>query len=105
VAAARPGYDEIIPTTPPSPRLCHSRACSRAGRVAQVIVIYGVLAGPGASPHSRSALWPKSWGRSCPMCATCWDDTRQVAVKYRPRLVIRDITRSPATQESSQGRI
>jgi len=98
VITARPGIDEIILTTSASPRLCHSRACSRAGRLAQVIVSYGVLAGPGAR-------WPESWGRSCPMCATCWDDTRQVAVKYRPRLVICDITRSPASRESSQGRI
>ena len=90
---AYPGYDEIILTTPPSPRLCYSRACSRAGRLAQVIVSYGVLADPGASPHSRDALWPESWGGSYPMCAACWDDTRQVAVKYRPRLAIS----SPAT--------
>jgi len=93
VITARPGYDEIILTTPDSLRLCHSRACSRAGRLAQVIVSYGVLADPGASPHSRDALWPECWGGSYPMCAACWDDTRQVAVKYRPRLAIS----SPAT--------
>jgi hypothetical protein len=104
VTTARPGYDEIILTTPDSPRLCNSRACSRAGRLAQVIVSYGVLNDPGTSPHSRDALWPESWGLSCPMCAACRDDTRQVAVKCRPRLVIRDTTRSPATPQPSRGR-
>ena len=56
--------------------------------LAAVIVTYGTLADPGASPHSRSALWPESWGQSVPMCAACWGDSRQVAVKYRPRLSI-----------------
>ncbi len=41
---AYPGYDEIILTTSDRPRLCHSRACSQVGRLAQVIVTYGVLA-------------------------------------------------------------
>jgi hypothetical protein len=64
-----------------------------AGQRAEVIITYGVLADPGASPHHRDALWPESWGMPVPMCATCWDSNRQVAVKYRPRLTIRDTTR------------
>jgi hypothetical protein len=61
VTTAHPGYDQIILTAPDSPRPCNSLACSRAGRLAEVIVTYGTLADPGASPHSASALWPESW--------------------------------------------
>ncbi len=42
---------------------------------------------------ARGALWRESWGQSYPMCATCWDSSRQVAVKYRPGLVVFDATR------------
>ena len=102
MSTAHPGYDEIILSAPDGPRPCNSLACSRAGRLAEVIVTYGTLADPGAGPHSRSALWPESWGQSVPMCAGCWDNSRQVAVKYRPRLSIRDTTCSPATPQPSQ---
>lgn len=103
VTIARPGRDEVILTAPASPRLCNSRACARVGRLAEVIVTYGVLTDPGFRMDDRSALWPESWGRSVPMCAGCWADTRQVAVKYRPGLVIRDHTGPAAMLQPPQG--
>jgi hypothetical protein len=97
VTAQRPGYDEVVLTTPDAPGLCYSRGCADHGTLATLIVTYGVLSDPGASMHSRDSLWPTSWGTSVPMCAACWDLTRQVVVKYRPGLVVTDITRdSPA---------
>jgi hypothetical protein len=88
-----PGYDEIILTTPASPQPCNSLACASAGRLAEVIVTYGMLNDPGACLYARQALWRESWGKSVPMCAACWNDTRQVAMKYRPRMTICDLTR------------
>jgi hypothetical protein len=105
VTVPDPGYDEVVLASPASSHRCNSRGCAVAGVLAEVIVTYGVLAGPGASPHDRAALWPESWGRSVPMCARCWEQTRQVAVKYRPGLVIRDHTGSPAgLQPRQEGR-
>jgi hypothetical protein len=89
---AEPGYDEIVLTAPDSPRPCNSRACARAGKLAEVIVTCGVLNDPGAGYHAGGALWRESWGRPVPMCAACWDSSRQVAVKYRPGLVVIDAT-------------
>jgi hypothetical protein len=93
-----PGYDEIVLSTPASPRLCNSRGCARQGRAAEVIVTYGVLNDPGASPHDRAALWPEAWGHAVPICAGCWEQSRQVAVKYRPALAVCDDTASAAPQ-------
>jgi hypothetical protein len=92
-----PGHDEVILTTPPARQLCNSLACARAGQLADVIVTYGVLSDPGASPFTRQALWRESWGKPIPMCATCWDSACQVAIRYRPRLTIRDATREAPT--------
>jgi hypothetical protein len=86
----RPSYDEIVLTRPPSPVLCNSLACSRARRLADVIVTYGVLNYPGASRYARGALWNECWGTSVPMCATYWDACRQVAARRRPELTIYD---------------
>ncbi len=96
MAVPHPGYDEVILTTPDSAQPCNSLACARAGRTAEVIVTYGVLNHPGASMHSRAALRPESWGTSVPVCAACWDRTRQVAEKYRPGQVARDRAASAA---------
>lgn len=96
MTAPSPGYDEVILTTPDSARLCNSLACARAGRAAEVIVTYGVLNDPAASYHARAALWRESWHKPVPMCGTCWDSSRQVAIKYRPGLVVCDLT-APAT--------
>jgi hypothetical protein len=104
VITAYPGYDEIILTMPDSPRLCHSRACSQAGRLAQVIVTYGVLNDPGTSPHSSDALWPESWGPVLPDVRGVLGTDPACRGQDRPRLVIRDTTRSPATPEPSRGR-
>ena len=101
---AHPGHDEIILTTPDAPQPCNSLACARAGRLAEVIVTYGVLNDPGASPHNRAALWPESWGHSVPMCTGCWEQARQVAVKYRPGLVIRGLTGPAAGAQPPMGR-
>ncbi len=52
--------------------------------------------GPGC-PGTRypDAIWPDRWHRTYPMCAACWQTTRQVASQRRPGLVIWDTT-SPA---------
>ena len=102
-----PGCDEVVLTAPDSAALCNSRACADAGRLAKVIVTFGVLNDPFASCHSRGALWRESWHKPVPMCGTCWDSSRQVAVKYRPGLVVIDATGdgpAPAAGRTSGGR-
>jgi hypothetical protein len=100
-----PGYDEIVLTAPDGTALCNSLACVRAGRAAEVIVTYGLLNDPGASLYSRGALWREQWGMSYPLCSACWVQSRQVAVKYRPRLVVIDATvMAPAAPQTSGGR-
>jgi hypothetical protein len=89
VTGRGPGYDEIMLTVADG-QLCNSRACAQAGHAAAVVASFGVLADPGASRHSRSALWPDLWGRPVPFCGACWEDTRQVAARYRPGLTVRD---------------
>ena len=98
-----PGYDEIILTAPPSPQLCNSRGCAVHGTLADVTVAYGILTGPGFRINDRGALWPRSWGCRVPMCRGCWDLTRQVAVEYRPGLVIRDLS-MPAAPLAARGK-
>ena len=56
----------------------------------------------GREPAQRERPVARIVGQSVPMCAACWDNSRQVAVKYRPRLSIRDTTCSPATPQPSQ---
>ena len=73
-----------------------------ADRAAEVIVTYGVLNDPGASLHSRGALWRESWGQSYPMCGACWNSSRQVAITYRPRLIVRDLTRQGPAPAASR---
>jgi hypothetical protein len=104
VTAAVPGYDEVVLAAPDGARLCNSLACSRAGRLAEVIVTFGVLSDPGASYHARGALWRESRGKAVPMCAACWDSCRQVAIRYRPGLAVIDLTRPPATPRPPMGR-
>ncbi len=99
-----PCYDEVVLTSPDSARLCNSRACAHDGTLAEIIVTYGVLNDPGASYHARGALWRECWGVPIPMCAACWDSSRQVAIKYRPRLVVIDATGAPAADQTSGGR-
>jgi hypothetical protein len=96
VSVPEPGYDEIILTAPASGQLCNSRACASAGRMAEVVVAYGVLADPAAGTGDRSALRPESWGRSVPMCTGCWEQTRPFVIDCRPGLVIRDLAGTPA---------
>jgi hypothetical protein len=104
VTAAEPGYDEVVLTAPDGSRLCNSRACARAGTLAEVIVTYGVLNDPAAGYHAGGALWRGSWGVPVPMCAACWDSSRQVAVKYRPGLVVIEAIGAPAAPQTSGGR-
>jgi hypothetical protein len=88
----RPGPNEII-LTPPAPRdLCSSLEHRRAGRPAQVVVTLGPMGAPG---QYRQAVWMQSWGKSYPLCAPCWDATRQVAQARRPNLIITGTTRAP----------
>lgn len=94
-AAAPPGLDEITLSAPQGKPLCNSRACASAGQIAEVIVTFGQLADPGSRAHSPGDLWPECWSRSYPMCGPCWHSTRQVAVRFRPRLAIRDTTQPP----------
>jgi hypothetical protein len=107
VTIPEPGCDEVVLTAPDSAALCHSRACADAGTVAEVVVTFGVLNDPFASYHSRGALWRESWHKPVPMCGACWDSSRQVAVKYRPGLVVIDATGdgpAPAAGQSAGGR-
>jgi hypothetical protein len=102
---AEPGYDEVVLTAPDGSRLCNSLACARAGTLAEVVVAYGVLNDPGASLYSRGALWREQWGMSYPLCGACWEQSRQVAVKYRPGLVVIDRigTAGPAAAAQTSG--
>jgi hypothetical protein len=102
VTVSYPGHDEVILATPDSPRPCNSLGCAQAGRLAEVIVTYGVLNDPGAGYHDRGALWRECWGQSCPLCGTCWEQNRQVAAKYRPGLVV--IDNRPAAVPPTGGR-
>ena len=85
-----PGHDEITLALPGGRHLCSDRAHRNAGRLADVIVSFGQLGVPGTP---RQAFWPEVWRRSYPMCAGCWETTRQIAGKARPHLVIRGTTR------------
>ena len=102
-----PGRDEIILTAPASGVMCNSLACARAGRAADVNATFGTLNDAGAGYYDRAGLWREQWGCSCPLCDACWEQTRQVAAKYRPRLVVTDTTQdgpAPAAPKSSGGR-
>jgi hypothetical protein len=87
-----PGRDEIVLTLPQGRHLCNSRTHRKAGRLAEVIVIFGILADLGSHARSRNALWPETWHKSYPMCSECWELTREVAVGRRLGLAIRDTT-------------
>ena len=87
MSAARPGRDEITLAIPDGRRLCSDRAHRDLGRLADVIVTFGQL----GDPHvPRECLWRECWGRCYPMCSACWVNTRQVAQKARPSLVIHE---------------
>jgi hypothetical protein len=102
MTAVAPGRDEIILATPDVATLCNSLGCARAGRAALVLARFGTFNDPGAGYHDRGALWRECWRQTYPLCGTCWEQTRQVAVKYRPGLVVID-TR-PATAPPTGGR-
>jgi len=107
VSIPRPGHDQIVLTTPRPGLLCNSLACARAGRSAEVIATYGILNDSGASLYSCGALWRECWGRSYPLCGACWEHSRQVAIRYRPALVITGTTPdgpAPAAPQPSGGR-
>jgi len=87
VTTTPPGHDEIVLAIPSSPHVCSDRAHRNAGRLADVVVSFGRLGVPGTP---REAFWPEVWGRAYPMCASCWEATRQTAAKARPHLVVRD---------------
>jgi hypothetical protein len=103
VTTAEPGYDEVVLTAPDGSGLCNSRGCAQVGRLAEMIVTFGVLNDPGAGYHHRGALWRESWHKPVPMCGACWDSCRQVAMKYRPRLAVIDATGPAAAAQSSGG--
>jgi hypothetical protein len=84
VNAPFPGRNAIILTAPASRVLRNSLACARAGRAraADVIATFGTL---------------NAW----------WEQTRQVAARYRPALVITDTAQdgpAPAAPQPSGGR-
>ena len=54
-----PGHDEVVLTAPGGSSLCNSRACAQAGRLAEVIVTYGVL----NEATGRAAAAESSGGR------------------------------------------
>ena len=101
--AVFPGRDEIILTAPGSGVACASLGCARAGRLAEVVVTFGTLNDAGAGYHDRRGLWRECWGHCYPLCGACWEQTRQVAARYRPRLVVTGTT-GPGAAESSGGR-
>jgi hypothetical protein len=103
VTIPAPGHDEIVLTAPNSAQPCNSLACARTGRAAEAIVTFGVLNDPGASLYSREALWRECWRQSYSLCAACWEHSRQVAARYRPRLVVIDATRAPAAPQTAGG--
>lgn len=103
MSALVPGHDQVLLTAPDG-QLCNSRGCADAGKLAEVIVTYGVLNDPGASFYAREALWRESWHVPVPMCGGCWESSRQVAVKRRPGLAVIDTTGGPAAAQSSGGR-
>ena len=80
-----PGHDQIAVTPPAARAVCNSREHTRLGVLADVVVTFGTL---GTAAWASDALWPETWGHSYPMCAECWDLTRQVAQRHRPGLVI-----------------
>ena len=86
-----PGHDQITVTAPDARTVCNSREHARLGVLAKVTVIFGEL---GTAAWYNDAVWPETWGCSYPLCAECWDLTRQVAQARRPGLVITD-TRPP----------
>ena len=103
MSAAAPGRDEIVLGIPDGDTLCNSLGCARAGRAAQVIATFGIFNDPGAGYHDRGALWRECWGQAYPLCGTCWEQTRQVAAKYRPHLVVID-ARAAAAPPAAGGR-
>jgi hypothetical protein len=82
-----PRPDEIALSAPAAGALCSSLEHRRAGRPAQVVVTLGPM---GTPDQHRQALWMETWGKPYPMCAPCWQATRQVAQARRPGLVITD---------------
>jgi hypothetical protein len=104
VSIPSPRPDQVVLTDPGGARLCNSLACTQAGTLAEVIATYGVLNDPGASLSARGALWRECRSRSYPLCGGCWEQSRQVAISYRPALAIIDSTAAPAAVESSGGR-
>lgn len=89
--APTPGPDEIVLSAPGSRDLCHSLEHLRAGRPAQVRVVFGEL-----GTRFTDELWPECWHHSYPMCGPCWWATRRTAAVRRPALVIRYATGPPA---------
>jgi hypothetical protein len=57
------------------------------GRPAEVVVTFGQLGTPG-----EDFLWRECWGQSYPMCGACWHRTRRTAKRYRPGLIVIDLT-------------
>jgi hypothetical protein len=95
----------VVLTAPGSAALCNSRGCAEAGRLAGVVVTFGVRSAPGAGCHHRGALWRQSWHKPVPVCAACWQSARQVAARYRPGLVVIDATGPAAAAVTSGGRL
>jgi hypothetical protein len=100
VSTPVPGYDEIVLSAPEAGQLCNTLGCKEAGRQAAVVVTYGVLNDPGAGYHDRQALWRECWGQSYPECRQCWDTACQVALKYRPGLVVTNVVWRETSQTS-----
>jgi hypothetical protein len=83
----RPGPDEVIVSVPPARHLCNDRGHRNTGRLADVLVTFGVF----GSHLRRDAFWPEVWGRTYPLCDMCWTQTLAVLQQTRPRLAIREV--------------
>jgi hypothetical protein len=82
-----PGPGEITVATPLGRPLCTTLDHRRDHIRAEVVVLFGSPATAGGP-----AVFPACWGRSYPLCARCWQDTRHLAQQH-PGLVIHDTTR------------
>jgi len=58
---------------------CHSLGCARRCVTAAVVVTFGAM---------PPLLWEESSGKTYPMCAPCWDLTRDTAERLLPGIEI-----------------
>jgi hypothetical protein len=83
IVFANPGTDEIAISMPLGNRHCACLDHGIVGTQARVVVRFGPL-----SPRGRTVLFAGCARRSYPLCAECWDATRQLAHTHHISLII-----------------